>query len=39
MASKINVTSQKAEVPENESSETPLPDLSDAAVKDLIRNR
>jgi RNA polymerase primary sigma factor len=38
MASKINVTSQKAEVPENESSETPLPDLSDAAVKELIRN-
>jgi hypothetical protein len=32
MASKINVT------PENQSFETPLPDLSDAAVKELIRN-
>jgi RNA polymerase primary sigma factor len=38
MASKINVRSQKEEVPENEGPETPLPDLSDAAVKELIRN-
>ena len=38
MASKINVRPQKEEVPENEGPETPLPDLSDAAVKELIRN-
>ena len=38
MASKINVTSQKEEVPENEGPETPLHDLSDAAVKELIRD-
>src|SRR5215831_16407407 len=42
MASKIKVTPQKEEVPENESADTlpdcPLLDLSDAAVKKLIRN-
>ena len=38
MASKINVTSQNEEVPENEGPEIPLHDLSDAAVKELIRN-
>jgi RNA polymerase primary sigma factor len=38
MASKINVTSQNEEVPENEGPEIPLYDLSDAAVKELIRN-
>ena len=38
MASKINVTSQNEEVPENEGPEIPLSDLSDAAVKELIRN-
>ena len=38
MASKINVRPQKEEVPENEGPETPLPDPSDAAVKELIRN-
>jgi RNA polymerase primary sigma factor len=38
MASKINVTSRNEEVPENEGPEIPLRDLSDAAVKELIRN-
>ena len=38
MASKIKVTPQKEEMPEKEGPETPLLDLSDAAVKKLIRN-
>jgi len=38
MASKIKVTPQKQETPEKEGPETPLLDLSDAAVKALIRN-
>jgi RNA polymerase primary sigma factor len=38
MASKIKVTPQNEETPEKEGSETPLLDLSDAAVKELIRN-
>src|SRR6516164_552893 len=38
MASKINVTPQKEEMLENEGRETPLLDLSDAAVKELIRS-
>jgi RNA polymerase primary sigma factor len=37
MASTIKVTLQKEEIPEKESRETPLLDLSDAAVKELIR--
>jgi RNA polymerase primary sigma factor len=38
MASKIKVTPQKEEILEQENPETPLLDLSDAAVKGLIRN-
>jgi RNA polymerase primary sigma factor len=38
MASKINVTPQKEEMLEKEGPETPLLDLSDAAVKELIRS-
>jgi len=38
MASKIKVTPQKEEMLENEDLETPLLDLSDAAVKKLIRS-
>ena len=38
MASKINVTRQKVEMLEKEGPETPLLDLSDAAVKALIRS-
>ena len=38
MASKIKVTPQKDEMPEMEGPETPLLDLSDAAVKGLIRS-
>src|SRR6516164_9998542 len=38
MASKINVTPQKEEMLENEGRETPLLDLSGAAVKELIRS-
>ena len=38
MASKIKVTRQKLEMPEKEGHETPLFDLSDAAVKALIRS-
>ena len=38
MASKIKVTPQNEETPEKEGSETPLLDLSDAAIKELIRN-
>src|SRR5215831_18771169 len=38
MASKINVTPQKEEMPEKEGRETPLLDLSGAAVKELIRS-
>ena len=37
MASKIKVPSQKEEMLEKEGRETPLLDLSDAAVKELIR--
>jgi RNA polymerase primary sigma factor len=38
MASKINVTPQKEEMLEKEGPETPLLDLSDAAVKEVIRS-
>jgi RNA polymerase primary sigma factor len=38
MTDKIKVTSQKQETPEQEGPETPLLDLSDAAVKELIRS-
>jgi RNA polymerase primary sigma factor len=38
MASKIKVTPQKEEMEEKEGSEIPLLDLSDAAVKKVIRN-
>jgi hypothetical protein len=38
MATKIKVTPQKEEMLEKERPETPLLDLSDAAVKDLIRS-
>jgi RNA polymerase primary sigma factor len=38
MASKIKVTPQKVEILEKEGPETPLLDLSDAAVKELIRS-
>src|ERR1019366_4761620 len=38
MASKIKVTPQKEEMLEKEVPETPLLDLSDAAVKELIRS-
>ncbi len=38
MASKINMTSQKGEMPENEGPETLMLDLFDAAVSELIRN-
>ncbi len=38
MAGKIKVTPQKEEMPEKEDPEIPLLDLSDAAVKKLIRN-
>ena len=38
MASKIKVTPQKEEMLEREGPESPLLDLSDAAVKDLIRS-
>ena len=38
MASKIKVTRQKVEMLEKEGPETPLLDLSDAAVKALIRS-
>ena len=38
MANKIKVTPQREEMPEQEDRETPLLDLSDAAVKKLIRN-
>jgi RNA polymerase primary sigma factor len=38
MASKIKVTWQKGEMLEKEGPETPLLDLSDAAVKVLIRS-
>jgi RNA polymerase primary sigma factor len=38
MASKIKVTRPKVEMLEKEGPETPLPDLSDAAVKALIRS-
>src|SRR5450830_720583 len=38
MASKIKVTPQKEEMLEKEGPETPLLDLSDAAVKELIRS-
>jgi RNA polymerase primary sigma factor len=34
----INVSQQKEEMPKKECPETPLLDLSDAAVKDLIRS-
>jgi RNA polymerase primary sigma factor len=37
MASKIKVTLQKAELSEKEGRETPVLDLSDAAVKELVR--
>ena len=37
MASKIKVPPQKEEMLEKEGGETPLLDLSDAAVKELIR--
>jgi len=37
MTSKIKVTGQKLEMLEKEGPETPLLDLSDAAVKTLIR--
>ena len=37
-AGNINVTPQKEAIPEREASETPLLDLSDAAVKELIRS-
>ena len=37
MTSKIKVTRQKVEMLEKEGPETPLLDLSDAAVKTLIR--
>jgi RNA polymerase primary sigma factor len=38
MASKIKVTPQKEEMLEKGGPETPLLDLSDAAVKELIRS-
>ena len=38
MASKIKVTPQKEEMLEKEGPETPLLELSDVAVKELIRN-
>jgi len=38
MANKIKVTSHKKEMPEKEGLETPLLDLFDAAVKELIRS-
>ena len=38
MASKIKITQQKVEMLEKEGPETPLLDLSDAAVKALIRS-
>ena len=38
MASKIKVTPQNEETVEKEGPEIPLLDLSDAAVKELIRN-
>ncbi len=38
MANKIKVTPQREEMPEQEDRETPLLDLSDAAVKKLIRD-
>src|SRR5450759_661327 len=38
MASKLKVTPQKEEMLEKEGPETPLLDLSDAAVKELIRS-
>jgi len=38
MASEIKVTPQKDEILEQQNPETPLLDLSDAAVKELIRN-
>ena len=38
MASKIKVTPQKEEMPEEEGPDSPLLDLSDAAVKELIRS-
>jgi len=38
MASKIKVTPQKEEMLEEEGPDSPLLDLSDAAVKDLIRS-
>jgi len=38
MASKIKITLQKEEMPEKEGTEIPLLDLSDAAVRELIRN-
>ena len=38
MASKIKITRQKVEMLEKEGPETPLLDLSDAAVKALIRS-
>jgi RNA polymerase primary sigma factor len=38
MANKIKVTTQREEMPEQDDRETPLLDLSDAAVKKLIRN-
>ena len=38
MATKIKVSPQKEEMPKKECPETPLLDLSDAAVKDLIRS-
>jgi RNA polymerase primary sigma factor len=37
MAGKIKVTPQKAPMPEEEGRETPVLDLSDAAVKELVR--
>jgi len=37
MASEIKVTLQKAEMPENEDREIPVLDVSDAAVKELVR--
>jgi RNA polymerase primary sigma factor len=38
MATKIKVSPQNEEMPKKECPETPLLDLSDAAVKDLIRS-
>jgi RNA polymerase primary sigma factor len=38
MASKIKATPQKEEIPEEDVPETPLLDLSDAAVKEVIRS-